>query len=84
VTIEKLSSNSTEFVKQTVSAEEDGLPVDPHSLPVQMAFTLHRTDPVPDDWRSAQWEIDNTFSPPVYKVRCLVGPLGTGALAKGS
>lgn len=55
--------------------------VDPSSATVQMAFLISG-DPAGGDWKTAQWETDETVTPPVHTVTCLVGGTGTGAVVE--
>lgn len=90
----KISSLSTDWVRTKATPTlPDGQTFNPTSpaLPVEVAFTprlpddnnpatSERPDPVTTDWRTAGWQQINSE----WYVACLVGPLGTGALAKGT
>lgn len=71
-----ISSMSKEFVLVPVAAKEEGLPIDPTSSPVEMAFAPADTDP--EEWNAATWETAGSK----YYARCLVGP-GVVELEKG-
>lgn len=73
---------ATIYVKASVSADEDGLPVDPTTATVSMLFSAVGADsPAASDagWLTASWETDATRNPDRYYARCLTGP-GTGGL----
>lgn len=75
---------SLDYVRVPVSAVSAGLPINPTSDQVQMAFPVHGLDPVAGDWKTAIWETDATVTPNVYYARCLVGPGGTVTLSVGT
>lgn len=78
-----ISALSLEYVRVAVSAEEDGVAVDPTGDTVQMAFPAQGVAPVAGDWKAATWETDATTEPDTRYARCLVGPGGTVTLAAG-
>lgn len=75
---------SLQYVKVPISAEEEGVPIDPTAGTVTMAFLATGTKPDTGDWKTADWETDATRTPARYKARCLVGPGGTVTLAAGT
>lgn len=66
-----------------VSATENGVPVNPTALVVNLAFVTGAL-PSPGDWKAASWETDATTEPDTYYARALVGPGGVITLAPGS
>lgn len=76
----RISSLSTEYVRVPVTATKNGLPYDPTSSTVQMAFPGYGVEPITGDWKSASWETQGGN----YWARCLIGPSGgTITLADG-
>lgn len=75
----KLSALSTMYVRVSVSATDQGLPVDPTSSTVSFAFLPAGTDPTVSDYVSGSWETANDE----YLARCLVGPDGAATLTAG-
>ncbi len=73
----RISSTSLEYLRSKVTAEENGVVVDPTSSAVQWAFATVGEDP--DTWYAGTWEQDGTD----YYARCLVGPSGTVELTDG-
>lgn len=73
------SAASTEYVWVPVNARENGLDIDPHLLPVTMAFP--ERDVAPEEFFNAVWDVDSTVSPKAYSAKCLVGPATGGAVA---
>lgn len=71
-----ISSMSKEYVLVPVSARENGLPIDPTSSTVEMAFAPADVDP--EEWNAASWETAGSK----HYARCLVGP-GEVELSKG-
>ena len=65
-----ISVLSKDFIRVPVSAEEDGLAVDPTGDVVEMAIVTASTDPVGGDWNTAAWETAGS----IYYARLLVGP----------
>jgi hypothetical protein len=72
----KLSHLATEFVRLPVSGKDSGVPVNPTTSTVKMAFIAPDAQPTAGDWKNADWETDGTIQPPIYSARCLVGPTG--------
>lgn len=79
-----ISSLSLQYVKVPIFGTEEGLPVDPTSSTVTMAFTAVGSEPTSGDWQTASWETDATRDPDRYYARCLVGPSGTITLEDGT
>lgn len=75
----QISVLATEYVKTQVTGVVDGATVNPTSGTVSMAFSTIGSDPANADWKSGSWETRASK----YFARCLVGPGGVGALAKG-
>lgn len=66
---------SKELVNFDVSASLAGLPVNPTSKTVEVAFlTSSRAEPGAEDWKAAAWD---TTLIGTYVAQCLVGPGGT-------
>jgi hypothetical protein len=74
---------STEFVRVSIGAVEDGLTIDPTLDSLEMAFPVTGVSPVSGDWKSASWETDVSTSPVTYFARALVGPTGVVTLTEG-
>lgn len=74
---------STEYVRVSVGAMEDGLDIDPTLDTLQMAFPATGVAPVVGDWKSADWETDTSTTPVTYYARALVGPTGVVTLTEG-
>jgi hypothetical protein len=73
----RISSTSLEYIRSKVTAEENGVAVDPTSYAVSFAFATVGEDPI--TFYSGTWEQDGTE----YYARCLVGPAGTATLTDG-
>lgn len=76
-----ISALTTEYIRVPVALLNSGEPVDPSSLPVQLAFPA--TDASPSTWATGSWEPDGPSSfamtsagvrIPLYSARTLVGP----------
>ena len=80
-----ISSVSTQYVLVPVTFTVGGTHVDPTADVVQMAFVAPGTTPQESDWKSATWEvtIGQFGAANTYAAKCLVGPIGTVALAAG-
>jgi hypothetical protein len=74
-----LSQASTEYVRVPVFASAAGVPVNPTSYAVSMAFTT--TYAAPTAWQSAGWDITQIGG---YVAQCLIGPNGVVTLAPGT
>jgi hypothetical protein len=74
------STLSTRFVKCTVSAQENGLLIDPTTGTIEFAFMADSVEPASLNWKTGSWEIGLGE----YLGRCLVGPSGTITLAASS
>lgn len=71
-----VSSLSTQYIQIPVRAFSQGLPYNPTSDTVQMAFILGGV-PDTDDWNTASWASTSTISG-YYIAQCLVGPANGG------
>jgi hypothetical protein len=68
---------SLEYVHAAITATEfDGTPIDPTTLPVQLAIVPVGVDPAGSDWHNATHITGNIFG-------VLVGPAGTLELPAG-
>jgi len=76
----KISVLSTQYIRVSVSATDQGLSVDPTSSSVSFAFLASGEIPEDDDWKSGDWETANNE----YLARCLVGPDGSATLVAGT
>ena len=72
---------STDYYQTPVSASENGVAVNPTTLPVAYAFRLPGTAPVTADWKTGSWDLGLNGT---YLAQVLLGP-GSGAvgLARG-
>lgn len=78
-----ISALSTEYVEVPVRAWSAGLPYNPTSDAVQMAFITGQGEPQPSDWRPASWAWTTVING-WYAAQCLVGPQNGGvSLAVG-
>lgn len=75
-----LSQASTEYVRVPVFAASAGVPVNPTTAAVQMAFTQAYAAPA-SGWQAASWD---TTEVGTYVAQCLIGPTGTTTLAPGT
>lgn len=79
--LKRQSVLSREMVPFDVTAFVDGMPYNPTSTVVELAFlTSSRAEPVSGDWKAGVWD---TTVIGTYVAMCLVGPGGTVALAAG-
>lgn len=76
-----ISQASTEYVRVPVFASSGGIPVNPTSGTVQMAFVQSYGAPASNVWQAAGWDQTEIGT---YVAQCLIGPLGTGALTPGN
>ena len=74
---------SRKYIRYSVSATRNGAPFDPTADVATFAFKAAGVDPQSGDFVAGSWET-TTAAPSQYVVRCLVGPGGTIALAKGT
>ena len=72
-----ISSLSTQYILVPVRAYSMGLPYNPTSLTVQMAFITGTGKPGLSDWHAASWASTSTVNG-AYIAQCLVGPLNGG------
>jgi hypothetical protein len=80
--VTSISSQSLEYVRVgPVSAQVNGVVVNPTSDVVKMAFLSSTAAPGVSDWQTASW---NVVGANQYQIQCLVGPGGTIQLATGS
>ena len=81
-----LASTAVEYVRVPFAGTVAGVPVDPSTGTVSIAFVSPTAagEPVAGDWKAATWETDATETPPRYHARVLVGSTGTVQLAEGT
>ncbi len=79
-----ISALSLEYVRVQVQATEAGVPVNPTSDTVYLAFMAEGSTPGSSDWKTASWETDASTSPTTDYARALVGPGGVITLSAGS
>ena len=72
-----ISSLSTQYVLVPVRAYSQGLPYNPTSLTVQMAFISGWGKPSGASWNPASWASVSAVNG-YYLAQCLVGPLDGG------
>ena len=76
-----ISSQSLEYVRVgPVSAQANGVFINPTSDTVRMAFMASTVAPGVSDWKAATW---NTVGVNQYQIQCLVGPGGATTLTTG-
>lgn len=69
-----IAALSTQYIEVPVTELSSGLPANPTSNPVHMAFMLGRAQPTLADWKTGSWETNGVND--AYFARCLVGPNG--------
>lgn len=74
--VARVSALSDELVRFTVAASADGLPVNPTSGTVEMAFLTSSANPEEADWVEGEWDATLT--------RAYVAQIRTGAALPGS
>jgi hypothetical protein len=74
------SALSRDYVQVSTEAFSAGLPIDPTTDVVEMAFTTVGDDPVAGDWKTGSWD---TAPGGTFLAQCLVGPSGTVTLTRG-
>lgn len=77
-----ISSLSTQYIQVPVTALESGLPVNPTSNTVSIAFVLGRLNPVTADWQTGTWQTSSVNGQ--YFAQVLVGPDGAVTLTEGA
>ncbi len=81
----RIAAESTEYVRVPVAGTLDGILQDPTVDVVQVAvFPDTQDEPFNTDWRTGDWETDNTQDPPIFYARVLVGPVATDPLGNPS
>jgi len=80
-----LASTAVEFVRVPFAGKVAGVPVNPTSGAVDLAFIdpASVSEPAGGDWKVGTWETDATQTPNLYYGRVLVGTGGT-VLAAGT
>jgi len=69
-----LAALSTQYIEIPVTELASGLPADPTTNPVHVAFMLGRAQPDTGDWKTGSWETSGVNG--AYFARVLVGPNG--------
>lgn len=77
----RLSAASLETVQVPVFAASGGVPVNPTSYTVAMAFETGVTAPASGDWKAGTWDVNDIGD---YLAGCLVGTGGAATLAPGT
>jgi hypothetical protein len=72
-----VSIQTKEDVRFPVSATKNGVPVNPTTGAVEIAFPASCVAPVTGDWKTGFWEIDESTDPDTYYAVILVGTGGT-------
>ena len=79
---DRIDSTSLARVQIGVTADSNGLPYNPTSATVQMAFLTSQLDkPNPGDWKTSSWDVTRIGS---YVAQCNVGSGGAVELQPGN
>jgi hypothetical protein len=84
VSVLRISSLATEYVKAPISAVVNGVVTDPTGDVVEFSFKPIGTTPGAADWTAGSWETTGAGATAVFYARCLVGPSGNVTLALGT
>lgn len=86
VLVQRVSVLANAFIRFSVRADADGVPVDPTNAAVSMAFLTSSADPVEADWVAGEWDttLIGTYVAQVRSGEALPGdPSGTAPLVAG-
>ena len=72
---------SLEYIRVRISAQKNGVVINPTSDAVQMSFPAQGA--APSAWNVGSWETATVNGSTEYYARCLVGPGGTVTLTAG-
>lgn len=78
--MERVSVLSQESIRFSVTADSQGLPVNPTGQPGMVAFLTSDVDPQTGDWKAATWDVTQILG---YVLEVNPGP-GGAALAAGT
>lgn len=78
-----VSSLATTYVRVAAYTDANGVPTNPSSLVVEMAFipAINNSVPQVSDWKVGSW---TQTAQGGYVAQCLIGPSGTIALTAGT